>query len=293
MRKGLRTIKNILLLPFRFVAWIARAIGRWFSNVAGEINAFFNEEVEDAPLPYAFAKTMENPQGLLVHLDALRKHLLRAVLFLAITTGFSFLFAHRILVLLTKPLPEGINSIVAIDVTEPLATLMKISLLSGFALALPYIALELWLFIAPGVSRRARIYGLLAIPTIVIFFLAGMGFAYFVMLPTAVPFLLKILDIPTQVRPSSYVGFVTGLMFWVGIAFEFPLVIFLLAGIGLVRGEMLAKQWRLAIVIIAVVSAAITPTVDPVNMALVMGPMILLYFLSVGLAFLAQRKRVV
>jgi sec-independent protein translocase protein TatC len=80
-------------------------------------------------------------------------------------------------------------------------------------------------------------------------------------------------------------------MFWVGIAFEFPLVIYVLASFGLIKARMLLQQWRLAVVIIAVLAAAITPTVDPVNMSLVMGPMILLYFLSIGLASLAQRGR--
>jgi sec-independent protein translocase protein TatC len=131
----------------------------------------------------------------------------------------------------------------------------------------------------------------LAIPAVVIFFLGGMMFAYFVMLPTAIPFLLNFLGMTPQIRPSSYISFTTGLMFWVGIAFEFPLVIFVLAGVGLVKAKTLAQQWRLAVVIIAIVAAAITPTVDPVNMSLVMGPMILLYFLSIGLAAIAQRGR--
>jgi sec-independent protein translocase protein TatC len=80
-------------------------------------------------------------------------------------------------------------------------------------------------------------------------------------------------------------------MFWLGMAFQFPLVIYVLARIGLVSAKFLAEQWRLAIVIIAVLSAMITPTIDPVNMALVMGPLIVLYFISIGLAILAQRGR--
>ncbi len=79
-------------------------------------------------------------------------------------------------------------------------------------------------------------------------------------------------------------------MFWIGIAFEFPLVIFLMAKLGWVKARVLAKQWRIAIVIIAVVGALITPTVDPVNMTLVMLPMIVLYAFSILLAFIAQPK---
>jgi len=78
-------------------------------------------------------------------------------------------------------------------------------------------------------------------------------------------------------------------MFWIGLAFEFPLVIFIFAKVGLVNAKMLAQHWRLAVVIIAFISALITPTIDPVNMALVMGPLVFLYFFSIGLAKLAQR----
>ncbi len=287
---SLHIIQRIVLAPFRFIFWIIKAIFRWFSNVGADIHAFFTEEPEDSPLPDAFAKTVENPMGLMEHIDALRKHLLRSVLFMAITTTFGFLYAGRIIDILAKPI-GGIHRLQPIDVTEPLGTFMKVSLLVGFSLALPYIALELWLFAAPGLSRHARLWGLLAIPAAAIFFVGGMAFAYLVMLPTAVPFLIDFLGMTPQIRPSSYISFTTGLMFWVGVSFEFPLVIFVLAGIGLVKAKMLAQQWRLAIVIIAVLAAAITPTVDPVNMSLVMGPMILLYFLSIGLAALAQRGR--
>jgi sec-independent protein translocase protein TatC len=80
-------------------------------------------------------------------------------------------------------------------------------------------------------------------------------------------------------------------MFWIGIAFQFPLIIYVLARVGLVRATVLIQNWRLAVVVIAVLSAAITPTIDPVNMGLVMGPMIVLYFLGILLAKIAERSR--
>jgi sec-independent protein translocase protein TatC len=80
-------------------------------------------------------------------------------------------------------------------------------------------------------------------------------------------------------------------MFWMGVAFEFPLVIMILARLGLVKARDLLNQWRFAVVIIAVLAAAITTTTDPANMALTMAPMTVLYFISIGLAYIAQRKR--
>jgi sec-independent protein translocase protein TatC len=290
MRKALRSIWRILTAPFRFIFRFFRSIWLWFARRYSDLRAFLTEEVDDAPVADAFNKAIDNPMGLLEHLDALRKHLVRAVLALAITTAFSFAFFTPILELLSRPLEGGIESLVAIEVTEPIGTVMRVSLLTGFALAFPYVVFELFLFIAPGLSRRARIYGLLAIPVATIFFLGGMAFAYFVMLPTALPFLLNFMGINTIPRPSSYIKFVTSLMFWIGVAFEFPLVIFLFAKLGWVDARMLIKQWRLAIVIIAVVAALVTPTVDPVNMSLVMLPMIVLYVFSIFLAFIAQPK---
>ena len=291
MRKFFSAFLRIITAPFRFIFWILRTIVRWIAGIFTNMKVFFSEEPEDAPLPEAFAKTIENPMGILEHLNALRKHLFRALIFLVITTVISFTFIQPILSFLSYPLPGGLSSLTAIDVTEPIGTVMRVALLAGFALAFPYIALEIWMFIAPGISRRSRLFSLLAIPVATLFFLGGMAFAFYVMMPAALPFMLNFAGINTIPRPSSYIKFVTGLMFWLGVAFEFPLVIYLLASIGMVKAKMLSDQWRLAVVIIAVLAAAITPTVDPVNMSLVMGPMVLLYFLSVGLAMLAQRKR--
>ncbi len=279
MRSLFSAIWKLLTAPFR-----------WVRSMIAEIKIFLSEEPEDTPLSDSLEKAVKNPQSLLVHLDALRKHLLRSALVLALVTVISFAFASQIIDLLALPV-GGIEALVAIDPTEPIGTFMRVSLLTAFAISLPYIILELWLFVAPGLSRSSRIFGLYAIPIAVIFFLGGMAFAYFILLPTAIPFLVNFGGITSQIRPSSYIRFVTSIMFWIGIAFQFPLIIYVLARVGLIRAKVLIDQWRLAVVIIAILSAAITPTIDPVNMALVMGPMILLYFIGFLLATIAERTR--
>jgi sec-independent protein translocase protein TatC len=291
MRALFRRIWKLVTAPIRAILWLIRRIVGWFRHMAADIRSFLTEEPEDTPIPDAFSKAVESPGDILDHLDALRKHLLRASIVLLITTAFSFIFARRIMILLAHPLPGGFESLKAIDVTEPLGSFMRISLLAGFAIALPYIILELWLFAAPGLSRKSRLVGLLAIPTITFFFLAGMLFAYFVMLPTALPFLVDFMGIRTEPRPSSYFPFVTSLMFWVGMVFQFPLVIFFLASLGIVQASFLLRYARLAIVILAVVAAMITPTIDPISMLLIWTPLVALYFLGIGLALLAQRGR--
>jgi sec-independent protein translocase protein TatC len=283
MQKPMRSLGRLFSAPYRFVR-------EKVNQTSEKTQELISQKPEDTPIPDVIAKVAANPEALWEHVNDLRKHLFHAVIFLAITTAFSFLFAQRLIDYLAKPI-GGISHLQAIEVTEPIGVFMKVALLSGFALALPFIAFELWQFIVPGISRRSALMGYFAIPAVVIFFVGGMAFAFYVMVPTALPFLLNFMGIPTLPRPASYISFTVGLMFWVGIAFEFPLIIFVLANVGLVKADMLLKQWKLAIVAIAVIAAAITPTVDPVNMSMVMLPMIALYFLSIVLAKIAQRRR--
>jgi sec-independent protein translocase protein TatC len=292
MRKLLRYLWKFITAPFRFIMWVVSSILTTLKTGSKNLKAYFNEEeIDDAPIGETLATTIENPSSLLPHLNALRKHLFRAMLAVVITTALSFLFVHQILSFLAAPILGGIEKLVAIDPTENIGTVMRVTLLSGFTIALPYIIFEIWLFVAPALKVRSRVRGLIAIPSAIILFVGGMSFAFFVMLPTALPFLFNFMGLTTQPRPSSYYNFVTNIMFWIGVSFEFPLVIYLLASLGLIKAKTLASQWRIAIVVIAVVAAVITPTVDPVNMGLVMIPMIILYFISIGLAYFAQRNR--
>jgi sec-independent protein translocase protein TatC len=294
MRKFFRTIWWIITAPFRFIIWILKRIGNWIKSVFDAIGKVFTEEPEDKPITETMGMAFDDPKefgyALFDHLNELRKHLFRAALFMVITTTITAFFMRDLLAFITEPV-GGIEALQAIEVTESISVVMRIALLGGFAMALPYITFELYLFIAPGLKARARVTGLLSIPVAFLFFVAGMAFAYFVMMPTALPFLLDFMDIPSAIRPASYIRFVTSLLFWIGIAFQFPLIVFGMAGMGIVRAEDLVRHWRIAIVVIAIISAMITPTIDPINMALVMGPMILLYFLSIGLAFIAQGRR--
>jgi len=273
-----RLIFNILAFPFRQM---------------GRFGRFLNTEPEEHPLGdyltgLATDKTVQ--ESFWGEVDALRRHLLRALIGLAVAVAISFYFTQGIIDFLARPV-GGLQVMKAIEVTESVGVFMRVALLSGIALALPYIAFELWFFAAPGLRPRERRFGLVGIPLAALLFLSGMAFTYFMLLPTALPFLLNFMGIEAQLRPQSYYTFVTGLMFWIGVAFEFPLVIYVITAMGFIKPQGLAQQWRLAIVIIAVMAAAITPTVDPVNMALVMAPMSLLYFVSIGLSFIAYAGR--
>jgi sec-independent protein translocase protein TatC len=227
---------------------------------------------------------------LLEHLGELRSRLVKASLALLFTTALSFIFAHRLVEILAIPI-GGLQALEAIDVTENMGVFMRVSLISGMVLAMPVIVYQLIRFIVPGLTREERRYLWFVVPSASILFLLGVSFAYFVMLPVAVPFLINFLSIPTRPRPSTYFGFISRLMFWIGASFETPLILAFLARLGIITPQFLKQNRKYAVVIIALIAAAITPTVDPVNMLLVMAPLMILYELGVFLSRLSYRKR--
>lgn len=271
-------IFTIIALPFRL---IQRAI------------QFLNTDVDDRPILDTFSTLASEEQARASfwdHIQDLRIHLFRMLLGLAVGVGISFYFAVPLMEYLARPV-GGLPALQAIQVTEEIGVFMRVALTSGIAVMLPYLAFEIWLFAAPGLTAREKKNTLLGIPLATILFLGGMAFTFFVLLPTALPFLGGFTDISQNWTAGEYFGFITGLMIWIGVFFEFPLIIYLLTSIGLVKPELLRQQWRLAIVVIAVLAATVTPTVDPVNMALVMLPMSLLYFISIGLSYIAYAGR--
>ncbi|MBN1177629.1 MAG: twin-arginine translocase subunit TatC [Anaerolineae bacterium] len=229
--------------------------------------------------------------GILEHIEELRRRILWALAAVAAGVVISAFFADKILVWLTAPLPgEGLEQLEAISLTENVGVFMQATLLSGIAFAMPVVVLQLWKFIQPGLYSNERRYVYLLVPMATLLFLSGAAFCYYVMLPVAVPFMLDFLDIPTRPRPSEYFPFITSLLLWVGISFELPLLVFFLAKVRVVNHRALIKNWRVAILLIAVLAAAITPTPDPINMGIVMIPLVVLYFLSIFLAWIAYPK---
>ena len=231
---------------------------------------------------------MESSAPLLRHLDELRQRLFKAFLALVLTTAVSFAFSQKIIEYLATPI-GGIANLVSIEITENMAIFMKVSLLGGFILGMPVIVYQILAFVLPGLKGNERVWLLVMVPFATLLFAAGAAFTWFVMLPAAIPFLTGFTGITTQVRPENYFDFVTRLMFWIGVCFEMPLVVMFLAKLKFVTAKQLAGGWRYAIVIMALIAAAVTPTVDPVNMGLVMAPLMGLYVVSILLAALVGR----
>jgi sec-independent protein translocase protein TatC len=223
---------------------------------------------------------------ILEHLEELRLRVTKAGIALAVTTSVSFIYSAQLVDFLTEPI-GGKAALASIEVTENISIFMRVALLAGVALGLPLVLYQGVAYIAPGLTTRERRWLHLLIPVASIFFLAGAAFAWFIMLPVTLPFLINFLGIPTHPRPQNYVSFVTSLLFWVGVSFEMPLVVFFLAKLKWVTAGQLLRGWRYALVGIATLAALVTPTVDPVNMGIVSLPLVVLYFLSIILARIA------
>jgi sec-independent protein translocase protein TatC len=235
-------------------------------------------------------QTNEKDLSFLGHFNELRKRLMVAVIALAITTMISFAMSQYMAEFLARPV-GGLSALTSIEVTENLSAFMKISLLSGFILALPVIVFEILAFVMPGLEPSEQRWIWFVIPMATLLFAGGVAFAYFVMLPAALPFMLSFMGIKTLPRPNNYFSFILNLLFWIGLSFEIPLIVMLLARLGVVTAKALVQQWRIAIVASAVLAAVITPTFDPVNMGLLMIPLVGLYFLSILFALVAGAIR--
>jgi sec-independent protein translocase protein TatC len=227
--------------------------------------------------------------SILSHIDELRKRLLVMVAALALGVIASFAFAQTIAEYLAAPI-GGLSAMSSIEVTENVGAFMKISMLGGVVLAMPVLLYELLAFVVPGLKPGERKWIWMVIPLATVFFVGGVAFAYYVMLPTALPFLLEFMGITTAPRPSNYFSFVLNLMFWVGVCFEMPLLVMVLARLGIVSVKGLLKQWRIAIIGSAILAAVVTPTPDPVNMGLMMIPLLSLYLVSILFAAFARRR---
>ncbi|MEK6255870.1 MAG: twin-arginine translocase subunit TatC [Chloroflexota bacterium] len=294
MRAIIRSIFRILTAPFRFAIWIISSILKWIYNRVKAIYKFFTAEPDDAPLAETFAKATQSPKGfltaILLHLVDLRNHLIRITLVLLIASVIAFDKTELLFDWLAQP-TGGINELTSVDITETVRVALRVALLAGFFVSLPYIGLEMLIFVADGIRRRTRMMFLALIPIVTILFAGGMLFAYSVMLPVAVPFLLDMFDIPRINRLDTYISFIIAIMFWLGIAFQFPLVSFILSSLGILKPQTLLKQWRISVVIIAILAAVITPTPDIFNMMIVFVPLLFIYFLGVGTSFIARTRR--
>ena len=236
------------------------------------------------------ADESELRMGIFEHLNELRGRVVKAALALVVGTVIGIAFAGPVLAYLIAPYGERLA---ALGPTEPVVAYFRVSLMTGGIIAIPVITYQLLMFVLPGLTRKESRMVLTALPAITLLFAVGAAFAWFILVPPALGYLEGFQSelFRAEWTADLYLGFITALIFWMGVAFETPLIFFVLSIIGLVGPGALARNWRIAIVGAAIAAAMITPTVDPVNMALVMGPLLTLYAFSIVLVAIAGKMR--
>jgi sec-independent protein translocase protein TatC len=243
---------------------------------------------------------------IMTHLKELRKRMLLGVAAILIASAGSFLFARYIFEALLAPAPSNITFIYQ-SVTEMGFTYAKVALYSGLALSIPFVIYQIISFINPALTSREKRYVYSLLPLILVFFAGGLAYGYFIFLPPSLNLFIEyhwVPEVGTRIVPminiGNYISFVALALFWVGICFEFPAIIFLLAKIGLISHKWLLKRWKWATSIILLFSVLITPTGNPLSQSvsqifwLDLGfiasfPLLFLYFFSIFLAWIARK----
>jgi sec-independent protein translocase protein TatC len=231
----------------------------------------------------------------LEHLGELRTRILWSVAAIAVGLAISLAFTDRLMKLVRRPFDQAApgQKLVFVSPTEAFWVYMKVALIAGIILAMPMILYQIWAFIAPGLySNEKRFAG----PFVIVgslFFASGAAFAQFVVIPFAMRFLVSFPgpDLVPMISVGSYVDFVLKFTLAFGVVFELPVAITLASRMGLVTPQALARNRKYAILINFVVAAALTPTPDIFNQALMAGPLCILYELGILAARVFGRPR--
>jgi sec-independent protein translocase protein TatC len=249
----------------------------------------------EPPPPAPEERPGERYLTILEHIEELRFRLFVSAVFVVIGLGVSIFFGEELIEFLKEP-AEKRNENFQLQFIEPFelfVTYFRVSLLGGLIIGMPMIVYQALRFVSPGLhpNEKRWLYGTVA--GAFALFLSGVAFAYYVALPPALDFLLDFGDgklAEPNIRVGSYIDFVTRLLFWTGVSFETPLLVMYLSRFGIVTTGQLIRWWRFAIVGAFLVAAVVTPTIDPVTQSLVAGPIIVLYFLGIGLSFIVGRR---
>jgi sec-independent protein translocase protein TatC len=228
------------------------------------------------------------------HLEELRKRLLISLIAVAVGFLVCWAFAEPIFGKLQEPLtaflPKG-DKLAFTRLTAPFFLYMKVAFFAGLFVAAPVVLLQVWLFIAPGLYKREK---RLAAPFIIfgsLFFILGGYFGYRFLLPATCSFFVETgKQFKQMVTVDDYFSFASTIILATGLVFETPILIFFLARLGIVTPAFLMQKFKYAIVLSFVVAAIVTPTPDMVTQAALAVPMIVLYLIGVGVAYLFGKR---
>jgi sec-independent protein translocase protein TatC len=236
--------------------------------------------------------------SLIEHLEELRKRIIHSGVYLIVGFFLAYSIRERLAAVMEKPIVAALKShgldphLVYLNPVDPFNFFIKISLVCGAIIASPFILFQVWLFIAPGLYRNEKRWILPFMSATVGLFLAGAFFGYHYVYPGALTFLI---GYGAQFRPmvtvSEYTELFMTVILGLGVTFELPILVFFLAIFGIVSAKWLWNNIRYAILIIFIISAIITPTPDVLTMCVFAAPMLVLYLISIGVAYMVHPSR--
>lgn len=239
----------------------------------------------------------------LEHLDELRKRVVHSASAVAIAFIACWIFREEIFRILAVPIADviapgqgieaGMKELVFLRPTEPFSIWMKVSFVGAIFAASPYILLQVWFFIAPGLYRKEKSYAIPFLVSSTGLFMAGGIFAYYVILPTALSFLINQFGrlFRPMVSAIEFFNFEMVILVGMGVIFQLPVLIAFLSLFGLVTPGFLWRNFRYAFLIILIVAAVASPTADILNLFMWCGPMVVLYLMSIVVSWFFQRRR--
>ena len=241
-------------------------------------------------------ESAEEKQQLTMHLEELRKRLVRALIVIGIGFGACYYFKEWLFKIITKPLMDVMpkNSyMIYTSLPEAFFTYMKIAFYASMFLTAPFTLYQIWKFISPGLFPREKKYVAPFVLTSTLLFIGGVTFGYYLALPPAFGFFVEFSS--DTLRPmftmKEYLSFALKLLLAFGISFELPVFIFFMAKLGIINSRMMSKQRRYAILIIFIVAAILTPSPDAFTQCIMAIPLIVLYELSIYVAKFAEKKK--
>jgi sec-independent protein translocase protein TatC len=235
---------------------------------------------------------------LMAHLEELRKRIIFSVL--GVIVGFltCWSYADRILGLVQQPLIRALHhhglsgGLVYLNPTEPFNLYLEVGFVAGLFTASPFVFYQLWLFIAPGLYRKERRYVLPFLLSTVGLFIAGGFFGYKMVYPASLDLLIGYgLRFQPMITIAEYTKLFLTIIIGLGLIFEMPILVFFLALMRVITARWMWRNLRYSIIAIFVVAAMVTPTTDILNMCLFAAPMVALYAISIGVAWLVNSAR--
>ncbi len=232
------------------------------------------------------------------HLSELRARLIHALIAVGLGLIVGLYYSDKAFVILARPMLKALrdakmdDKLVYTSPLGPLQMFITVGLYLGIVLASPYVLYQIWLFVAPGLYRHERRAVVTFIFSSLFLFLAGMAFAYFVMLPMTLSFLISFPGpYRAMISMNDYFEMTLVILLGLGIVFQLPVLVFFLSLFGIVTPRFMWNNFRYAVLLIAILAAVVTPTTDAFTMTLFMGPMMLLYLLGIGVSALVVRKK--